>query len=63
MTKSDTQLKGHRDKKGGGVKVKTPAVMESENENRNEKGTDQFVRDLLRVIGQAKPWKQDGGPK
>ncbi len=29
----------------------------------NEKGTDQFVRDLLRDIGVIKPWEQDGGPK
>jgi type I restriction enzyme M protein len=29
----------------------------------NEKGTDQFVRDLLRDIGITRPWEQDGGPK
>jgi type I restriction enzyme M protein len=29
----------------------------------NEKGTDQFVRDLLRDIGVTRPWEQDGGPK
>ncbi|SPU54546.1 Restriction enzyme BgcI subunit alpha [Brevundimonas vesicularis] len=29
----------------------------------NEKGTDQFVRDLLREIGVTKPWEHDGGPK
>jgi type I restriction enzyme M protein len=28
----------------------------------NEKDTDQFVRDLLRDIGETKPWEQDGGP-
>ncbi|MBA3059542.1 MAG: N-6 DNA methylase [Rhodoferax sp.] len=33
------------------------------NENRNERGTDQFVRDLLRDIGVTKPWEQDGGPR
>ncbi|REK77972.1 SAM-dependent DNA methyltransferase [Rhodococcus erythropolis] len=29
----------------------------------NEKATDQFVRDLLRDIGETRPWEQDGGPK
>lgn len=29
----------------------------------NEKGTDQFVRDLLRDIRVTRPWEQDGGPK
>ena len=46
------------------AKVKAaPKVQDSANENRNEKGTDQFVRDLLRDIGQKNPWEQDGGPK
>jgi len=30
---------------------------------RNERATDQFVRDLLRDIGVDRPWEQDGGPK
>lgn len=45
------------------VKAKQAAVVEEANENENEKGTDQFVRDLLRDIRQRKPWEQDGGPK
>lgn len=48
-------------------RLKTPKVLVkvqgSDNENRNERGTDQFVRDLLRDIGHRKPWEQDGGPK
>lgn len=38
-------------------------VSDAHNENRNERGTDQFVRDLLRDIGHRKPWEQGGGPK
>ncbi|MEW7849531.1 N-6 DNA methylase [Massilia aurea] len=28
----------------------------------NEKATDQFVRELLRDIGETRPWEHDGGP-
>jgi type I restriction enzyme M protein len=43
--------------------AKKAIVRAAFNENRNERGTDQFVRDLLRDIGQTRPYEQDGGPK
>ena len=63
MTESDRDLKSSLEKKRGGIRAKTATITASANENRNEKGTDQFVRDLLRDIGQKHPWEQDGGPK
>lgn len=45
------------------VAAKKAVVLAAFNENRNEKGTDQFVRDLLRDIGITKPFEQDGGPR
>lgn len=60
MAKIEKELEGRRDTTGGGNQSKAPT--NKRNENKNEKGTDQFVRDLLRDIGQTRPWEQDGGP-
>lgn len=43
--------------------AKKAIVRAAFNENRNERGTDQFVRDLLREIGVTQPYEQEGGPK
>ena len=43
--------------------AKKALVRAAFNENRNERGTDQFVRDLLRGIEVLRPWEQDGGPR
>jgi type I restriction enzyme M protein len=45
------------------ITIKARSMAGADNENKNEKGTDQFVRDLLRDIGQKNPWEQDGGPQ
>lgn len=60
MAKFEKELEECRDTKGGGNKSK--AALIKKNENKNEKGTDQFVRDLLRDIGETRPWEQEGGP-
>lgn len=61
VVKLDNAPQATINKKAGDAKSKTPPMKE--NENKNERGTDQFVRDLLRDIGETKPWEQDGGPK
>lgn len=43
--------------------AKKAIIRAAFNENRNERGTDQFVRDLLREIGVTRPYEQDGGPR
>lgn len=69
MTSQHKAAKGHSNRKSDepqavtSPKARTKIVKISENQNRNERGTDQFVRELLRSIGIKNPWEQDGGPK
>lgn len=60
MAKFEKVLEECRDTKDGRNKSKAASIKK--NENKNERGTDQFVRDLLRDIGETRPWEQDGGP-
>ncbi|PVX35266.1 N-6 DNA methylase [Janthinobacterium sp. 78] len=61
MAKSEKEFEARKDTTGGGNKLKV--LTNKKNENKNEKGTDQFVRDLLREIGETRPWEQEGGPE
>lgn len=60
MAMLEKGLEGRRDTMGGENKSRMTSIKK--NENKNEKGTDQFVRDLLREIGETRPWEQEGGP-
>lgn len=60
MAMLEKGLEGRRDTMGGENKSRVTSIKK--NENKNEKGTDQFVRDLLRDIGETRPWEQEGGP-